>query len=207
MIYPGLVALIVSSLTFPEGFGQYLGGHQRFTKATINFFDNCTFIVTDKANDRYCPSILLYNWTSNGHISVFVTLGTFCCVFFLLVILSSTVPLASGIFGPTFIIGAGIGRLIGEFVAFAWTDRSIDITPGVYAVVGAAAFAGGVTRTISVAVIVFEITGQLLYILPVMIAVLVANVVASYFQPSIYDSIIKMKNLPYLPDIPQSSSG
>uniref|UniRef100_A0A914XRM6 CBS domain-containing protein n=1 Tax=Panagrolaimus superbus TaxID=310955 RepID=A0A914XRM6_9BILA len=39
-----------------------------------------------------------------------------------------------------------------------------------------------------------------------MIAVLIANAVSSYLQPSIYDSIIQIKHLPYLPDIPHSSS-
>ena len=38
------------------------------------------------------------------------------------------------------------------------------------------------------------------------IAVLIANGVATYLQPSIYDSIIRIKHLPYLPDIPPSSS-
>ena len=38
------------------------------------------------------------------------------------------------------------------------------------------------------------------------IAVLIANAVCSYLQPSLYDSIIKIKNLPYLPDIPHASS-
>ncbi|ETN77450.1 hypothetical protein NECAME_11023 [Necator americanus] len=66
---------------------------------------------------------------------------------------------------------------------------------------GAASFCGSVTHTISVAVIVFELTGQLMHILPVMIAVLIANIVCSYFQPSIYDSIILTKELPYLPEL------
>ncbi|KHJ76388.1 hypothetical protein OESDEN_23992 [Oesophagostomum dentatum] len=39
-----------------------------------------------------------------------------------------------------------------------------------------------------------------------MISVLIANAVCSYLQPSIYDSIIKIKHLPYLPDISHSSS-
>nr|CDJ97086.1 Chloride channel domain containing protein [Haemonchus contortus] len=69
----------------------------------------------------------------------------------------------------------------------------------------AAAFCGSVTHTISVAVIVFELTGQLMHILPVMIAVVVGNVVCSYFQPSIYDSIIMTKALPYIPDVSHCS--
>ncbi|RCN51414.1 hypothetical protein ANCCAN_02365 [Ancylostoma caninum] len=44
-----------------------------------------------------------------------------------------------------------------------------------------------------------------MHILPVMIAVLVANIVCSYFQPSIYDSIILIKELPYLPEVSHCS--
>uniref|UniRef100_A0A672L8U4 Chloride channel 2c n=1 Tax=Sinocyclocheilus grahami TaxID=75366 RepID=A0A672L8U4_SINGR len=52
------------------------------------------------------------------------------------------------------------------------------IVPGAYAVVGAAALSGAVTHTVSTAVIVFELTGQISHILPVMIAVILANAVA-----------------------------
>ena len=45
------------------------------------------------------------------------------------------------------------------------------ISPGGYAVVGAAAMAGAVTHTISTSVIVFELTGQITHILPVMVGV------------------------------------
>lgn len=40
---------------------------------------------------------------------------------------------------------------------------------GGYSIVGAAAFAGAVTHTISTSVIVFELTGQITHILPVMV--------------------------------------
>lgn len=40
---------------------------------------------------------------------------------------------------------------------------------GGYAVVGAAAFAGAVTHSISVSVIAFEMTGQITHIIPVMV--------------------------------------
>ena len=104
------------------------------------------------------------------------------------------------------------------------------ISPGGYAVVGAAALAGASTHTISTSVIVFELTGQITHILPVMvghvivhykahdshvtlsppslftclssqIAVLIANAISSLLQPSIYDSIILLKELSYLPDL------
>uniref|UniRef100_A0A3P9N4R8 Uncharacterized protein n=1 Tax=Poecilia reticulata TaxID=8081 RepID=A0A3P9N4R8_POERE len=70
------------------------------------------------------------------------------------------------------------------------------IVPGGYAVVGAAALSGAVTHTVSTAVIVFELTGQISHILPVMIAVILANAVAQALQPSLYDSIILAINTP-----------
>ncbi|TMS07584.1 Chloride channel protein 2 [Larimichthys crocea] len=103
--------------------------------------------------------------------------------------------------------GAAFGRLVGESMA-AWfpdgihTDGTIyPIVPGGYAVVGAAALSGAVTHTVSTAVIVFELTGQISHILPVMIAVILANAVAQSLQPSLYDSIIRIKKLPYLPEL------
>lgn len=39
------------------------------------------------------------------------------------------------------------------------------------------------------------------------IAVLIANAIAALLQPSLYDSIILIKKLPYLPDLLPSSSG
>lgn len=40
-----------------------------------------------------------------------------------------------------------------------------------------------------------------------MIAVLISNAIAALLQPSMYDSIIVIKKLPYLPDLLPSSSG
>jgi chloride channel 2 len=73
--------------------------------------------------------------------------------------------------------------------------------------VGAAAISGAVTHTVSVAVIVLEMTGQVTHVVPLVTAVLVANAVASFLQPSAYDSIILIKKLPYLPDLLSGHTG
>uniref|UniRef100_A0A670ZPV9 Chloride voltage-gated channel 1 n=1 Tax=Pseudonaja textilis TaxID=8673 RepID=A0A670ZPV9_PSETE len=52
------------------------------------------------------------------------------------------------------------------------------ILPGGYAVIGAAALTGAVSHTVSTAVICFELTGQIAHILPMMVAVILANMVA-----------------------------
>ncbi|KAK6010184.1 hypothetical protein OSTOST_24802, partial [Ostertagia ostertagi] len=69
---------------------------------------------------------------------------------------------------------------------------------------GAAAYTGAVTHTLSVAVIICELTGQLAPILPVLIAMLMGNAICKFLQPSIYESIIRIKKYPYLPDLPPS---
>jgi chloride channel 2 len=63
-----------------------------------------------------------------------------------------------------------LGRLYGEAVVSVFPAASAVL--GGYAVVGAAAFSSAVTRTLSTAVIVFELTGQLHHALPVLIAVI-----------------------------------
>lgn len=77
----------------------------------------------------------------------------------------------------------------------ALTRQYIPLTPG------AAALTGAVSHTVSTAVICFELTGQIAHILPMMVAVILANMVAQSLQPSLYDSIIQVKKLPYLPDL------
>ena len=71
----------------------------------------------------------------------------------------------------------------------------------IYYITGAAALSGATTHTISTSVIVFELTGQMGHMLPCVIAVLIANMVAHALELSIYDSLIRIKRLPYLPDI------
>uniref|UniRef100_A0A3Q0RZG9 Uncharacterized protein n=1 Tax=Amphilophus citrinellus TaxID=61819 RepID=A0A3Q0RZG9_AMPCI len=78
------------------------------------------------------------------------------------------------------------------------------ILPGGYAVVGAAALSGAVTHTVSPAVMVLEMTGQISHIMPVIIAVILANIVTQSLQPSLYDSLIRVKKLPYLTELGRS---
>jgi chloride channel 2 len=90
---------------------------------------------------------------------------------------------------------AALGRLIGELLLLA---GNTNVTPGGYAVVGAAAFTAGVTHTVSIALIVFELTNQLSYMLPVLLAVLVSRMVSgrSTLHPGgIFSLIGKQLNL------------
>uniref|UniRef100_A0A8B9Z102 Uncharacterized protein n=1 Tax=Buteo japonicus TaxID=224669 RepID=A0A8B9Z102_9AVES len=64
------------------------------------------------------------------------------------------------------------------------------VIPAGYALAGAAAFSGSVTHAISTALLVCEATGHLGHVLPVVLAVLVANAITQKHQPSFYDGTI-----------------
>ncbi|KAM8768797.1 chloride channel protein 2-like isoform 9-T9 [Acanthopagrus schlegelii] len=205
LLYPALVTLLVSTLTFPPGFGQFMAGKLTQKESLVTLLDNRTWAKQGIAEEfDYIGHSQAWK---HPQVNVFVTLVLFIVMKFWMSALATTIPVPCGAFMPVFVIGAAFGRLVGESMA-AWfpdgihTDGTIyPIVPGGYAVVGAAALSGAVTHTVSTAVIVFELTGQISHILPVMIAVILANAVAQSLQPSLYDSIIRIKKLPYLPEL------
>ncbi|KAK9520462.1 hypothetical protein VZT92_020347 [Zoarces viviparus] len=205
LLYPALVTLLVSTLTFPPGFGQFMAGKLTQKESLVTLLDNRTWAKQGIAEEF--DYIGHADAWKHPQVNVFVTLVLFIVMKFWMSALATTIPVPCGAFMPVFVIGAAFGRLVGESMA-AWfpdginTDGTIyPIVPGGYAVVGAAALSGAVTHTVSTAVIVFELTGQISHILPVMIAVILANAVAQSLQPSLYDSIIRIKKLPYLPEL------
>lgn len=146
-----------------------------------------------------------------------------------LTIVTFGIKVPAGIFIPTLGVGACAGRVVGLLMQWAQVnnpgssifkscegnqdcegfrsstsqssaDALLGIIPGLYAMVGAAATLSGVTRTtVSLAVIMFELTDTLTYAVPVMLAVLVAKTVADALEPKgIYDLVIELSQLPYL---------
>lgn len=132
----------------------------------------------------------------------------------------------AGIILPSMAIGALYGRAVGILVEI-WQGKHPDalifaacesdracVTPGTYAIVGAASALGGVTRmTVSIVVIMFELTGALTYVLPIMIAVMISKWVGDAFgKRGIYETWIHFNEYPFLenkddspvPDVPVS---
>ncbi|XP_018803346.1 PREDICTED: chloride channel protein 2 isoform X8 [Bactrocera latifrons] len=207
-LYPGFLALLVSTLSFPLGPGQFIAGELSTHEQVTQLFSNFTWSRDDLTVEQ---AAIVTHWVTS-YTNIFINLSIYIVFTFFISIVASTIPVPSGIFIPVFKIGASLGRLIGESMhlwfpnGVRYGGRLSPIIPGGYAVVGAAAFSGAVTHTVSVAVIIFEMTGQITHVVPVMIAVLIANAIAALLQPSMYDSIILIKKLPYLPDLLPSSS-
>ncbi|KAJ3790799.1 chloride channel [Lentinula aff. detonsa] len=121
------------------------------------------------------------------------------------------IRLPAGIFIPSLAAGAMVGRVFGillQFLRYRHPDLGFFsacsgdncIIPGLYAMVGAAASLAGVTRTtVSLAVIMFELTDTLSYTIPIMIAVLCAKTTADALEEKgIYELVIDVAHLPYL---------
>ncbi|XP_043355966.1 chloride transport protein 6 isoform X3 [Dermochelys coriacea] len=73
------------------------------------------------------------------------------------------------------------------------------IYSGTFALIGAAAFLGGVVRmTISLTVILIESTNEITYGLPIMITLMVAKWTGDFFNKGIYDIHVTLRGVPLL---------
>uniref|UniRef100_A0A673CET7 Chloride channel protein n=2 Tax=Sphaeramia orbicularis TaxID=375764 RepID=A0A673CET7_9TELE len=119
----------------------------------------------------------------------------------------------SGLFIPSMAVGAIAGRLLGVgmeqlayynhdwFIFKGWCSPGADcITPGLYAMVGAAACLGGVTRmTVSLVVHHVRADWRLEYIVPLMAATMTSKWVADAFgREGIYEAHIRLNGYPFL---------
>ncbi|RNF10420.1 putative CLC-type chloride channel [Trypanosoma rangeli] len=120
--------------------------------------------------------------------------------------------LPSGILVPSLAIGALYGRAFGilcrslqesyasSYIFAECYNQDLCVIPGMYAIVGAAAMLTGVTRmTICLAIIMFELTGSLNYLVPVIIGILCAKAAAEAVGvEGTYEIGIAESNLPFL---------
>ncbi|KAJ8297781.1 hypothetical protein KUTeg_024312 [Tegillarca granosa] len=123
----------------------------------------------------------------------------------LITIFTFGLKIPSGLFIPSMAVGAILGRMVGIgveqanhenpfFYNMCESKQFCTVTPGLYAMVGAAAALGGVTRmTVSLVVIMFELTGGLQYIVPLMAAIMTSKWVGDA-----YDAHIRLNGYPYL---------
>lgn len=139
-----------------------------------------------------------------------LTIATILRIF--LVIISYGCKVPAGIFVPSMAIGASFGRTVGilvqalhesfpDSVFFSTCAPDVPcITPGTYAFLGAGAALSGIMHiTVSVVVIMFELTGALTYILPTMIVVGVTKAVSELFgKGGIADRMIWFNGFPFL---------
>eukprot|EP00471_Norrisiella_sphaerica_P008863 CAMPEP_0184500012 /NCGR_PEP_ID=MMETSP0113_2-20130426/43316_1 /TAXON_ID=91329 /ORGANISM="Norrisiella sphaerica, Strain BC52" /LENGTH=838 /DNA_ID=CAMNT_0026888191 /DNA_START=142 /DNA_END=2658 /DNA_ORIENTATION=+ len=203
-----LEIIIIATITTVVAFSNIFAAEgQSFLLEHL--FSHCTELRTsldDQLTDSICTEDTQKRWKlmllllAAGIGRYILTIVTF----------GSQVP--SGLFMPTLVVGACVGRLLGWLVT-TWhesvgdvypftgcTGRTDCIFPSLYAVVGAAAFLGGTTRlTISLAVIMLELTGGLDYMVPLMVAVVPSKWVGDAFgKEGVFDMLITLQGYPHI---------
>jgi chloride channel 3/4/5 len=173
------------------------------SELVLNLFNECSQVLDDpiglcKTGAASFPTIVLLLFAA--------ILG------FFLSAITFGLQIPAGIILPSMAIGALMGRAVGivmeiwslnhpNFFLFGTCEPDIPcITPGTYAIIGAAAALAGVTRmTVSIVVIMFELTGALTYVLPIMVAVMISKWVGDVFsRRGIYESWIHFNEYPFL---------
>ncbi|KAG5926443.1 hypothetical protein E4U53_003080 [Claviceps sorghi] len=208
------VALLTALINYPNFYMKV-----QSTELVSSLFSECSRVLDD-------PIGLCRTGTASART---IVLLIFAAVLgFLLAIVTFGLQIPSGIILPSMAIGALTGRAVGivmeiwvqnhpGFVLFASCAPDLPcITPGTYAIIGAAAALAGVTRmTVSIVVIMFELTGALTYVLPIMVAVMLSKWVGDALsRRGIYESWIHLNEYPFLdhsddlalviPDVPAS---
>ncbi|OXU20482.1 hypothetical protein TSAR_015626 [Trichomalopsis sarcophagae] len=203
--YPVTEVLVVTVITAVIA---YPNPYTRMSTSQLIYllFRKCGVSDTDMLCD-YQRNLQTFNWAP-----IYLLILAF--VFkFIMTIFTFGMKVPCGLFIPSLCFGAITGRIFGigmEQLAYHYphiwmfSDECSNgedcITPGLYAIVGAAAVLGGVTRmTVSLVVIMFELTGGVRYIVPLMAAAMASKWVGDALgKQGIYDAHIGLNGYPFL---------
>ncbi|KAF5946769.1 hypothetical protein HYC85_016997 [Camellia sinensis] len=154
------------------------------------------FKVLLVATISFLTSCCSYGLPCSGNEEEFSLSTLFICfvAIYNLGIVTYGIAIPSGLFIPVILAGASYGRLVGTLLG---SVSELDV--GLFALLGAASFLGGTMRmTVSLCVILLELTNNLLMLPLVMLVLLVSKTVADCFNKGVYDQMVKMKGLPYM---------
>ncbi|KAF6142205.1 hypothetical protein GIB67_037123 [Kingdonia uniflora] len=123
-----------------------------------------------------------------------LSLSIFFVAIYILGIITYGIAIPAGLFIPVILAGATYGRFFGTlFGSVSHFDT------GLFALLGAASFLGGTMRmTVSLCVILLELTEDHLMLPLVMLVLLISKTIADIFNKGLYDQILKMKGLPFM---------
>jgi chloride channel 7 len=142
------------------------------------------------------------------------SLFTMLVIYFIAACYTMGSVVAAGVVVPMLLIGGCYGRIVGKICidiaggAYARGTIWAWIDPGVFALIGVGSFFGGVSRlTLSLTVIMIEISNDIHMLLVMMSTIMVAKWIADYYTHSLYHSLIELKCMPFINDeIPSHSN-
>ena len=168
--------------------GRY-GNFKRFQCPPNHYNDLASLFMT--TNDDAIRNLFSSGFDKEFQLS---TLIVFFAAIYCLGIITYGIAVPSGLFIPVILAGASYGRLVGTLLG-----SLSDLDVGFFALLGAASFLGGTMRmTVSLCVILLELTNSLLMLPLVMLVLLISKTVADCFNKGVYDQIVEMKGFPFL---------
>lgn len=130
------------------------------------------------------------------------SLLTFLVMFYSLAVITFGTAVPAGQFVPGIMIGSTYGRLVGMFVVNFYKKPNIE--EGTYALLGAASFLGGSMRmTVSLCVIMVEITNNLNFLPLIMLVLLISKAVGDAFNEGLYEEQARLRSIPLLESRPK----
>ncbi|GKV42765.1 hypothetical protein SLEP1_g50139 [Rubroshorea leprosula] len=130
------------------------------------------------------------------------SLLTFLVMFYTLAVVTFGTAVPAGQFVPGIMIGSTYGRLVGMFVVNFY--QKLNIEEGTYALLGAASFLGGSMRmTVSLCVIMVEITNNLKLLPLIMLVLLISKAVGDAFNEGLYEEQARLRSIPLLESRPK----
>ncbi|KAL8171357.1 hypothetical protein V2J09_023161 [Rumex salicifolius] len=130
------------------------------------------------------------------------SLLTFLVMFYTLAVVTFGTAVPAGQFVPGIMIGSTYGRLVGMFAVNFY--KKLNIEEGTYALLGAASFLGGSMRmTVSLCVIMVEITNNLKFLPLIMLVLLISKAVGDAFNEGLYEEQARLKGIPLLEPRPK----
>ncbi|KAI3985944.1 hypothetical protein MKX01_039026 [Papaver californicum] len=130
------------------------------------------------------------------------SLLTFLVMFYTLAVVTFGTAVPAGQFVPGIMIGSTYGRLVGMFVVNFY--KKLNIEEGTYALLGAASFLGGSMRmTVSLCVIMVEITNNLKLLPLIMLVLLISKAVGDAFNEGLYEEQASLRGIPLLDSKPK----
>lgn len=163
--------------------------YKSFQCGTGYYNDLATLFLN--TNDDAIRNLFSSSTTKEFHIS---SLFIYFIAVYFLGILTYGIAIPSGLFIPVILAGAAYGRLIGRLF-----ESISQLDTGLFSLLGAASLLGGTMRmTVSLCIILLELTNDLLLLPLMMLVLLISKTVADSFNKGVYDLILIIKGLPYL---------
>ncbi|CAL9755154.1 unnamed protein product, partial [Musa acuminata subsp. burmannicoides] len=130
------------------------------------------------------------------------SLVIFLVMFYSLAVVTFGTAVPAGQFVPGIMIGSTYGRLVGMLVVKFY--RKLNVEEGTYALLGAASFLGGSMRmTVSLCVIMVEITNNLKLLPLIMLVLLISKAVGDFFNKGLYEEQAQLRGIPLLESRPK----